>query len=65
VVAATTVTTIVLVLVAAGLIGFGVRNLFGNWEPLVKRAPEREREAEIQRAIRRLRWQIDRYERGD
>jgi hypothetical protein len=60
--AATTVTTIVMIIFGSALIGVGLRNLFGNWEPIVKRTPEQIREAEVQRAVRRLRAQIDRYE---
>jgi hypothetical protein len=63
--APTTVTTIVMLLFAAAVIAWGIRNLFGNWEPIVKRTPEREREAEVQRAIRRLHAEIDRFERGN
>ena len=63
-VAATTVTTIVMIIFGSALIAFGLRNLFGNWEPIVKRTPEQVREAEVQRAIRRLRDEIDRFERG-
>jgi hypothetical protein len=64
-VAAATVTTLVLLLFGAAVLAFAIRNLFGNWEPIVKRTPEREREAEVQRAIRRLHAEIDRFERGD
>jgi hypothetical protein len=63
-VAATTVTTIVMIIFGSGLVAFGIRNLFGNWEPVVKRTPEQAREAEVRRAIRRLREEIERYERG-
>jgi peptide subunit release factor RF-3 len=62
-VAATTVTTIVMIIFGTALLGFGVRNLLGNWEP-VRRTPEQAREAEVQRAIRRLREEIERYEHG-
>ena len=57
-------TSILLALFGTALVGFAVRNLFGNWEPIVKRTPEQLREAEVQRAIRRLRAEIDRFERG-
>ncbi len=60
--AATTLTTIVMVIFGSALIGLGLRNLFGNWEPIVKRTPEQIREAEVRREIQRLREQIERYE---
>ena len=60
--AATTVTTIVMIIFGSALVGFGLRNLFGNWEPIVRRTPEQIREADVQQAIRRLRAEIDRYE---
>jgi hypothetical protein len=59
---ATTVTTIVMIIFGSALVGFGLRNLFGNWEPIVKRTPQQIREVEVQRAVRRLRAEIDRYE---
>lgn len=62
-VAATTVTTLVLMLFGAAVLAFAIRNLFGNWEPIIKRTPEQEQEAEVQRAIRRLHAEIDRFER--
>jgi hypothetical protein len=65
VLAATTVTTIVMVIFGTALVGFGVRNLLGNWEPVVRRTPEQRREAEVQRALRQLRAEIERYERGE
>jgi hypothetical protein len=60
--AATIVTTIVMIIFGSALVGFGLRNLFGNWEPIAKRTLEQIREAEVQRAVRRLRAEIDRYE---
>jgi hypothetical protein len=62
--AATTVTTIVMIIFGAGLVAVGIRNLLGDWEPYARRTPEQVREAEVQRAIRRLRAEIERYERG-
>jgi len=59
----TTVTTIVMVLFAAGLIGVGIRNLFGAWEPIVRRTPVSDEEAEIQAAVRDMRRAINEYER--
>jgi hypothetical protein len=59
----TTVTTIVMVLFAAGLLGMAIRNLFGAWEPIVRRTPVPDEEAEIQAAVREMRRAIDEYER--
>jgi hypothetical protein len=63
-VAATTMTTIVMIVFGAALLAFAIRNLFGNWEPVVKRTPEQTQRAEVERAVRRLRAEIERYERG-
>lgn len=63
--AATTMTTIVMIIFGLALIGVGLRNLFGNWEPILKRNPDQQREAEVQRAIHRLRAEIDRFERSN
>ena len=60
----TTVTTIVMVAFAAGMIILGLRNLFGAWEPIVRRTPVSDEEAEIQAAVRDMRRAIDDYERG-
>ena len=61
----TTVTTIVMILFAIGVISMGVRNLFGSWEPIVRRAtPEQRTEAEIEAAVRQMRRAIEDYERG-
>ena len=60
----TTVTTIVMILFAIGVISMGVRNLFGSWEPIVRRAtPEQRTEAEIEAAVRQMRRAIEEYER--
>jgi hypothetical protein len=59
----TTVTTIVMVVFAAGLIFVGLRNLFGAWEPIIRRAPVSDEEAEIQAAVRDMRRSIEDYER--
>jgi hypothetical protein len=62
----TTVTTIVMILFAIGVISMGVRNLFGSWEPIVRRAtPEQRTEAEIEAAVRQMRRAIEDYERGE
>jgi hypothetical protein len=61
----TTVTTIVMILFAIGVISMGLRNLFGSWEPIVRRAtPEQRTEAEIEAAVRQMRRAIEEYERG-
>jgi hypothetical protein len=60
----TTVTTIVMILFAIGVISMGLRNLFGNWEPIVRRVPPEQRtEAEIEAAVRQMRRAIEDYER--
>ena len=62
----TTVTTIVMILFAIGVISMALRNLFGSWEPIVRRAaPEQRTEAEIEAAVRQMRRAIEDYERGD
>jgi hypothetical protein len=62
----TTVTTIVMVLFAIGVISMGLRNLFGSWEPIVRRAtPAQRTEAEIEAAVRQMRRAIEDYERGE
>jgi hypothetical protein len=61
----TTVTTIVMIIFAIGVISMGVRNLLGSWEPIVRRAtPEQRSEAEIEAAVREIRRAIEDYERG-
>jgi hypothetical protein len=59
----TTVTTIVMILFAAGMIVVGIRNLFGAWEPIVRRTPVPDEEVEIQAAVREMRRAINEYER--
>ena len=59
----TTVTTIVMIAFATGLIFVGLRNLFGAWEPIIRRAPVSDEEAEIQAAVRDMRRSIEDYER--
>jgi hypothetical protein len=62
----TTVTTIVMILFAIGVISLALRNLFGSWEPIVRRAaPEQRTEAEIEAAVRQMRRAIEDYERGE
>ena len=59
----TTVTSIVMVVFATALVMVGLRNLFGAWEPIVRRAPVPDEEAEIQAAIIEMRRAIADYER--
>ena len=59
----TTVTSIVMIVFAAALITVGLRNLFGAWEPVVRRAPVPDDEAEIRAAIIEMRRAIADYER--
>ena len=62
----TTVTTIVMIIFAIGVISMALRNLFGSWEPVVRRAtPEQRSQAEIEAAVRRMRRAIEDYERGE
>jgi hypothetical protein len=60
----TTVTSIVMIVFAVGMIVVGLRNLFGAWEPIVRRTPVSDEEAEIQAAVRDMRRAIEKYERG-
>ena len=59
----TTVTSIVMIVFAVGMIVVGLRNLFGAWEPIVRRTPVSDEEAEIRAAVREMRRAIDEYER--
>ena len=62
----TTVTTIVMIMFAVGVISMALRNLFGSWEPVVRRAtPEQRTQAEIEAAVRQMRRAIEDYERGE
>jgi hypothetical protein len=62
----TTVTTIVMVVFAICVIAMGLRNLFGSWEPILRRAtPEQRTQAEIEAAVRQMRRAIEDYERGE
>ena len=59
----TTVTSIVMIVFAVGIIAMGLRNLFGSWEPIVRRTPVSDEEAEIKAAVREMRRAIEEYER--
>ena len=52
-----------MIVFAVALIIMGLRNLFGAWEPVVRRTPVSDEEAEIQAAVREMRRAIDEYER--
>ena len=60
----TTVTSIVMIVFAIGMIVVGLRNLFGAWEPIVRRTPVSDEEAEIQAAVLEMRRAIADYERN-
>ena len=63
--APTTVTTIVMVVFALFVIAWGLVNLFGHWEPAVRRLTAEERmEIEYENAVREMRQAIEEYERG-
>ena len=63
---ATTVTTIVMVVFALAVIGLGLYNLLGDWEPAPRRMSERERqEIEYERAVRDMHAYLEEYERGE
>jgi hypothetical protein len=59
----TTVTSIVMIAFAAGMLFVGIRNLFGAWEPIVRRTRVPDEEAEIKAAVRDMRRAIEEYER--
>ncbi len=61
----TTVTSIVMIVFAVCMIIVGIRNLFGAWEPIIRRSPVSDEEAEIQAAVRDMRRAIADYERGE
>ena len=61
----TTVTSIVMVIFGAAVISMALRNLFGDWEPQVRRISAEQRlEAEFQEAVREMRRAIREWERG-
>ena len=63
--APTTVTTIVMVIFALIVLAMGLYNLFGDWEPAVRRLSAEERmEIEYENALREMRQAIDEYESG-
>jgi hypothetical protein len=59
----TTVTSIVMIVFAAGMILVGLRNLFGAWEPIVRRERVSDEEVRIQAEVRDMRRAIAEYER--
>ena len=62
--APTTLTTIVMILFAIGLLILTGYCYLGSWQPVVRRVPQHS-EAEIEAAMRQMRKAIDEYERGD
>ncbi|HMI35329.1 MAG TPA: hypothetical protein VK499_14605 [Propionibacteriaceae bacterium] len=62
----TTVTTILMILFAIGVITWTLYLWFSDWQPVVRRyLTEDEREAEIQAAVRQMRQAIADYERDN
>ena len=63
----TTVTTLVMIAVGAGLVAVALHAWFGSWQPEPRRAepPRRHAEAEIQAALEQMRRGIEAYERGE
>jgi cytochrome c-type biogenesis protein CcmH/NrfG len=60
----TTVTSIVMIVFAAAVVALALYNLFGSWEPVVRRVrPPSAAEAEIEAAVREMRRAIEDYER--
>ena len=55
-----------MIMFAVCVISMGLRNLFGSWEPIRRRAtPEQRTEAEIEAAVLKMRRAIEDYERGE
>lgn len=64
--AATTVTTLLMVLFACGVLLLNLYAWFGSWQPVARElSPEDRLEAEYEAAVREMRAAIERYERGD
>ena len=60
----TTITTMLLIAFAVGLITMTIRLYFGSWEPHgPRRAPSYHYDPEIEAAVREMRQQIEDYER--
>ena len=61
---ATTITTIVLIAFALGILALTFRAYFGSWEPRTpQHLSQARRQAEIDLAVRELRQEIGDYER--
>ncbi len=59
----TTITTMLLIAFAVGLITMTIRLYFGSWEPRApRRAPSPAYDPEIEAAVREMRQQIEDYE---
>lgn len=60
--APTTVTSIVMIIFAAAVVALALYNLFGSWQPVVRRVRPRS-EIEIEAAVLEMRRAIEAYER--
>ena len=58
----TTITTMLLIAFAVGLITMTIRLYFGSWEPPPRRAQNHPYDREIEAAVREMRQQIEDYE---
>ena len=64
--APTTLTTIVMIAFAVGVLSLSAYTWFGSWQPVVRRATaEEELESEYREAVREMRQALERYERGE
>ncbi len=63
----TTVTTLVLISVGAGVVAAALHAWFGSWQPEPRRAeaPPRHSEVDIQAALELMRRGIEAFERGE
>ena len=63
----TTVTTLVMIAVGAGLLAMALHAWFGSWQPQPRRTeqPHPHSEVEIQAALDQMRRGIEAYERGE
>jgi type II secretory pathway component PulM len=63
--APTTLTTVVMILFAIGLLILTGYCYLGSWQPAARRVPQQHTEAEIEAAMLQMRQAIDEYERGE
>lgn len=62
----TTLTTIVMVVFAFFVVGWGLLNLLGDWEPAPRRLSRRDRlEIEYRQGVRDMHRYLEEYERGE